>query len=134
MTKRMGGLGKLSDFGRSTPTSPTSTTAPTPPEELKPPQPEIEAIGSPPPKPKEQKKPKKVEKPVTINIKIAREQQEWLANAARQVRDNNLDPVPANDRCYPQHLIQIAIDLLASAPVDWAEVRTPEDLRTRLNL
>ncbi|GAQ00204.1 hypothetical protein [Leptolyngbya sp. NIES-2104] len=130
MTKRMGGLGKLSDFGRSTPEFPTSTTQPEAPETS---QPEVEIVSL-PAKSKEQKKLKKVEKPVTINIKIAREQQEWLADIARQVRDNNPDPVPASDRCYPQHLIQVAIDLLASAPVNWAEVRTPEELRKQLNL
>jgi hypothetical protein len=71
---------------------------------------------------------------VTINIKIAREQQDWLADTARQVRDNNAEPVAAGDRCYPQHLIQAAIDLLASAPVDWSEVRNVKDLRNQLNL
>lgn len=118
--KRLGGLGKLSDFGRSTPTAPTTPS----PRELEPTQIEPEA----------QKKPQKAEKQVTINIKIAREQQEWLADTARQVRDNNIDPVPSIDRCYPQHLIQVAIDLLTTAPVDWTEVRTAEDLRKRLNL
>jgi hypothetical protein len=129
----MGGLGKLSDFGRSTPEPSTPATPTSRPEAPETSQPEVETV-SPTTKPEEQKKPKKVEKPVTINIKIAREQQEWLAEIARQVRDNNLDPVPASDRCYPQHLIQIAIDLLASAPVNWAEVRTPEELRKQLNL
>lgn len=123
--KRMGGLGKLSDFGRSTP----STPAP-PAKEPELPQVKSESASSPP----EAKELKKAEKPVTINIKIGRDQQEWLAETARQVRDNNAEPVPASDRCYPQHLIQIAIDFLATAPVDWAEVRTPEDLRKQLNL
>jgi len=127
-TKRMGGLGKLSDFGRSTPDVPDSTTPPARESESL--QTEAKAISL-PSKPTELKK---GEKSVTINIKIAREQQEWLADTARQVRDNNLDPVPAGDRCYPQHLIQIAIDLLAAAPVDWAETRTPEDIRKHLNL
>lgn len=127
--KRLGGLGKLSDFGRSTPTAPTTPL----PRELEPTQiePEADSFLS---EPEAQKKPQKAEKQVTINIKIAREQQEWLANTARQVRDNNIDPVPSIDRCYPQHLIQVAIDLLTTAPVDWTEVRTAEDLRKRLNL
>lgn len=124
--KRMGGLGKLSDFGRSTPTTPATSA-----KEAGSPQPKSETDSS-PPKSKEPKK--KAEKPVTINIKIGRDQQEWLAETARQVRDNNTDPVPAADRCYPQHLIQVAIDLLASSSVDWSEIRTPEDLRKQLNI
>ena len=120
--KRMGGLGELSDFGRSTPTTPAKE-----PEQ---PQAKSEAVRP----PSEVKEPKRAEKPVTINIKIGRDQQEWLAETARQVRDNNTEPVPAADRCYPQHLIQVAIDLLASSSVDWSEIRTPEDLRKQLNL
>jgi len=130
--KRLGGMGKLSDFGRSTPTTPANSTQPA--REPAPTQIELEAASLPPSKPKEQKKPKKAEKPVTINIKIAREQQEWLAETSRQVRDNNTEPVPSSDRCYPQHLIQIAIDLLAASSVDWTETRTPEDIRDQLNL
>lgn len=48
--------------------------------------------------------------------------------------DNNTEPVPAGDRCYPQHLIQVASNLLAAAPVNWAEVRNADDLRKELNL
>jgi hypothetical protein len=130
--KRLGGLGKLSDFGRSRPTTLDVPTTPSDEEPTqKPEEPEGDSILS---KPKGQKKPKKAEKSVTINIKIARDQQEWLADTARQVRDNNTEPVPSSDRCYPQHLIQIAIDLLAASSVDWTETRTPEDIRDQLNL
>lgn len=120
--KRMGGLGKLSDFGRSASVPPA--------KESEPPQVKSETVSA----PSKVKEPKKLEKPVTINIKIGRDQQEWLAETARQVRDNNTEPVPAADRCYPQHLIQIAIYLLASSSVNWSEIRTPEDLRKQLNL
>lgn len=120
--KRMGGLGKLSDFGKSAPSTPPSSEAEFTSTKIEPP------LASPEPPHKKQ------EKPVVINIKIAREQQEWLANTAQQVRDNNDVPVPAGDRCYPQHLIQVAIDLLATASVDWSKVRNIEDLRKHLNL
>jgi hypothetical protein len=74
------------------------------------------------------------EKPVSINIKISREQHEWLNDTARTVRDNNLEPVPPGDRVYPQHLIGIAVELLQNSGVDWGQVKNVEDLRQRLKL
>ncbi|MEH2167447.1 MAG: hypothetical protein V7K41_12385 [Nostoc sp.] len=74
------------------------------------------------------------EKPVSINIKISREQHEWLSDTARTVRDNNADPVPPGDRVYPQHLIGVAVDLLQNSGVDWSRVKNTEDLRQQLKL
>ena len=114
--KRMGKLGKLSDFGKThqpeatqpaTQKDDTSTQRPTPPAN---------------------------KKLTTVNIKITRGQQEWLANTARLVRDNNTTPVPPSERVYPQHLIGVAIELLRSAGVDWEKVKNLDDLKKHLNL
>ncbi|MBE9168651.1 hypothetical protein IQ238_14440 [Pleurocapsales cyanobacterium LEGE 06147] len=77
---------------------------------------------------------KKQEKLVKVNINIRKDQKDWLAETASQVRENNLNPVPPSERVYPQHLIGVAIDLLQAAGVDWGEVRNVEELRERLNL
>ena len=69
-----------------------------------------------------------------MNIKIERKQQRWLQDTAQQVRDNNDDPVPPNDRVYPQHLIQCGIELLKSQDVDWQSIKNVDDLRDALNL
>ncbi|MBH8565900.1 hypothetical protein I8748_27665 [Nostoc sp. CENA67] len=74
------------------------------------------------------------EKPVFINIKISREQHEWLSDTARTVRDNNTEPVPPGDRVYPQHLIGVAVELLQNSDVDWSQVKNVEDLRQQLKL
>ena len=74
------------------------------------------------------------EKPVTINIKISRQNHEWLTDTSRTVRDNNLEPVPPSDRVYPQHLISIAIELLTKSDVDWSIVKNVEDLKQQLNI
>ncbi len=74
------------------------------------------------------------EKPVTINIKISRQQHKWLMDTARTVRDNNLEPVPPGDRVYPQHLIGVAIELLATTDIDWSQVQNVEDLKQQLNI
>lgn len=95
-------------------------------------------VSEPPPK----AKPKAIaptrhieqEKLVTVNIKIARSQQEWLADTARLVRDNNDEPVPPNERTYPQHLIQLAIELLKSTDLDWQQVRNVDEIKAYLNL
>jgi hypothetical protein len=71
---------------------------------------------------------------VTVNIKILESQQEWLADTAKQVRQNNDAPVPASDRVYPQHLIQTAVELLKATDVNWDEIRSIQDLRKALNL
>lgn len=74
------------------------------------------------------------EKPVTINIKISRQNHEWLTDTSRTVRDNNLEPVPPSDRVYPQHLISVAIELLMKSDVDWSIVKNVEDLKQQLNI
>ncbi|MGF1513779.1 MAG: hypothetical protein ACFB5Z_08800 [Elainellaceae cyanobacterium] len=71
---------------------------------------------------------------VTVNVKILKQQQDWLRDTAQGIRDNNCAAVPASDRVYPQHLIQVAIDMLKAADVNWAEVHNAEELRQRLNL
>lgn len=71
---------------------------------------------------------------VTVNIKITREQQDWLATTARQVRDNNITPVPPGERVYPQHLIGVAIELLQNSNIDWDQVRNTADLKNNLKL
>jgi len=73
-------------------------------------------------------------KRVSINIKIPQTQKNWLANTATNIRANNDDPVPPNERVFPQHLICIAIDLLKSSDVDWSEISSEKDLRQQLNL
>jgi hypothetical protein len=71
---------------------------------------------------------------VTVNIKIRKDQKEWLTDTASTVRDNNTDPVAPSERVYPQHLIGVAIDFLEAAGIDWGEVRNVEELRKQLNL
>ncbi|MGL4497474.1 MAG: hypothetical protein ACRCU2_00300 [Planktothrix sp.] len=71
---------------------------------------------------------------VTLNIKISRRQKDWLSETAQTIRDNNEDPVAPADRVYPQHLIQVAIDLLKSNDVDWSKIRNVEELRGHLKL
>jgi len=125
---RMGGLGKLSDFGKTSKppqepkSEPTEST-----QRVK----EPEQVASPP---VGQQQPAPPEKLVTINIKIPRSQQSWLAETARTVRDNNDTPVAPSERVFPQHLIGVAIDLLRSTDIDWSTVRNIEDLRQQLNL
>jgi len=126
MTKRMGGMGKLSDFGKTSQPQPAPETEPIEKEPT--PAPVIVAIAATP-----QSKPKQ-EKLVTLNIKIAQTQQEWLADTARDVRGNNTDPVPPNERVFPQHLIGIAISLLESSEVDWSQIKNTQDLRAALKL
>jgi len=123
----MGGMGKLSDFGGQEPSVelPEIAIAPTSALDEKPEQP-VKAT--------KRRPPKKEERLVTVNIKILESQQEWLTDTAKQVRQNNDAPVPASDRVYPQHLIQMAIDLLKSADVDWLEVQNVEQLRKALSL
>lgn len=113
---RMGGLGRLSDFGK------TSQLEPTLPVELS-------------SQPKQITSPSAVDqlaaqdKPVTINIKITRAQQSWLADTAQMVRNNNDTPVAPGDRVFPQHLIGVAIDLLQESNIDWGKVKNIEELK-----
>ena len=69
---------------------------------------------------------------ITVNIKIRKNQKEWLTDTASTVRDNNTQPVPPSERVYPQHLIGVAIDLLQN--VDWGEVKNVEELRELLKI
>ncbi len=127
--KKMGSLGKLSQFSGIKPQELEPVVTP---NEAEPPletaaKPNVEEVPqSLPESPKE--------KLVTVNIKITRSQQEWLAQTARTVRENNDEPVPPAERVFPQHLIGVAIDLLQQAEVDWSQVRNVEDLWKQLNL
>ncbi|MEM8723401.1 MAG: hypothetical protein AAGE84_29640 [Cyanobacteria bacterium P01_G01_bin.39] len=71
---------------------------------------------------------------VTVNIKIRKDQKEWLTDTASTVRNNNSEPVAPSERVYPQHLIGVAIDLLQNFDVDWTEVKNVEELKEHLNL
>ena len=62
------------------------------------------------------------EPPATINIKISRQQQQWLTDTAKTIRSNSQQPTCPNERIYPQHLISIAIELLQNAGVNWYRV------------
>ena len=123
----MVGLGKLSDFGKTSLPQPEPEPEPTESTErvLKP-----ELLAKPPVK----QQPAATEKLVTINIKIPRAAQSWLAETARTVRDNNDTPVAPSERVFPQHLIGVAIDLLHNSDLDWSQVRNLEDLRQQLSL
>ena len=118
-TKRMGGMGKLSDFGRTAPAEAPDPAPPTPPTE---------------PKKRVKKSASKQERLVTVNIKVNESQQEWLADTAKQVRRNNNEPVAAIDRVYPQHLIGIAIDLLKESDINWGKVQNIQDLKKVLDI
>ena len=118
-TKRMGGMGKLSDFGRTASAQAPEPALPTPPTEQK---------------KRVKKSASKQERLVTVNIKVNESQQEWLADTAKQVRRNNDEPVVASDRVYPQHLIGIAIDLLKESDIDWGKVQNIQDLKKVLNI
>ena len=69
-----------------------------------------------------------------INIKITRVQQQWLADTARTVSDNNDTPVAPNERVFPQHLVGVAIDLQQAAEIDRSQIKNLEDLRQHLRL
>ncbi len=129
----MGGLGKLSDFGGKSSTT-VAVPEPVTPAEEPINTPELKEEAPPTPKKTKRASQKKPERLVTVNIKILESQQEWLADTAKQVRQNNDSPVPANERVYPQHLIQVAVDLLKSSDVDWENVRNVEELRNSLKL
>jgi hypothetical protein len=120
-TKRMGGMSKLSDFGRSQdPTVIVKVKESVPIKTVKnSPTKNIKAV---------------TEKSVPVNIKVSSSQQKWLANTAQQIRSNNDVAVAAADRVFPQHLIQVAIDLLKAQGIDWAEVKNVSELRDSLNI
>ena len=133
MTKRkMGGLGKLSQFSGIKHREPEPATTESESEVKSKVQESEPSESSPIPHPSS--KIQNQEKLVTVNIKIKKSQKDWLAQTATQVRDNNAEPVPPAERVYPQHLIGVAIDLLNSAEVDWRRVKNVADLREQLNL
>jgi hypothetical protein len=113
--KRMGGMSKLSDFGRSQDLVTVEEL-----EQVKTVNPSVINI--------------ELEKLVSVNIKVPSSQQKWLADTAQQVRSNNDAAVAAADRVFPQHLIQVAIDLLKAQGIDWAEVKNVAELRDSLNI
>lgn len=124
---RMGGLGKLSDFGSTKPAQASVQEVPV----------KVDVVPSPPkkhPAKAKKRKSKPSETLTTVNIKIKRDQHQWLSDTARQVRDNNVEPVPPSDRVYPQHLIGIAIEILKSKDLEWSEIKTIEELKEQLNL
>ncbi len=122
----MGGLGKLSDFGKTS--KPKQEPEPSSsPEKVSSSKPEVS------PSVKQKQQPEQ-EKLVNINVKITRTSQTWLSQTARTVRDNNDTPVAPRLRVFPQHLIGVAIDLLHSTDIDWNTIRNIEDLRQQLKL
>ena len=135
--KRMGGM-KLGNFSgiKKPPTEPTKPPESAPADgrddatETKP----VKSAKSEAKLVKKTKLKQKKEQLVTVNIKIRKDQKEWLTDTASTVRDNNTDPVAPSERVYPQHLIGVAIDFLEAAGVDWGEVRNVEELRELLNL
>ena len=126
MKKKMGNLGKLSEFSgiKSSIEEPAHSSAPL--EESTKVNHQVEEVQKTSSNPKE--------KLVTVNIKITRQHHQWLNETARTIRDNNIEPVPPSDRVFPQHLIGVAIDLLQSSDVDWSQVKSVADLRKHLNL
>jgi hypothetical protein len=134
MTKRskLGGM-SLSDFGKTTAekVDPLEAAKPESKEEMPQRSPELQPAKK---ATKRSSRAKKGQELVTINIKITRDQKDWLADMAQLVRDNNDTPVAPGDRVYPQHLIGVAIDLLQSSDLDWGEVRTLEDIKQHLSL
>lgn len=119
--KRMGGMSKLSDFGRS-----QDVVAAIEVKELAP----IKTVKKSP----AQAVKSEAEKSVPVNIKVPSSQQKWLADTAQQVRGNNDVAVAAADRVFPQHLIQVAIDLLKAQGIDWTEVKNVAELRDSLKI
>ena len=138
--KKMGGkLSKLSQFSGIRQDSQPAESEPV--EVVEPVEPEAEptkTLSAPnaqsPSKDKAKRKTRAKEKQVTVNIKILGHQKDWLSETAQIIRDNNEDPVAPADRVYPQHLIQVAIDLLKSNDVDWSKIRNVEELRGHLHL
>ena len=131
----MGGMGKLSDFGKSSVVSSVVAVNETVKEE--PPVTTVAVVTNTEVVAKKvAPKTKKVaqEKLVTVNIKIKRSQQEWLADTAQTVRSNNTEPVSPSDRVFPQHLIGVAIELLKNADVDWEKIKTLTELKDYLKL
>ncbi len=83
---------------------------------------------------KKTKKSSSKDKLVNINIKVNKSQKDWLTDKAFEVRENNDEPVPPNERVYPQHLVGVAISLLQSQDIDWSQIKNEQQLRKQLNL
>jgi hypothetical protein len=137
MNDRMKGM-KLGNFSgiKKPSTEPTKPSEPAPfvkaEPEVKPTEPKpVKTTKS---EAKVGKKNQAKEQLVTVNIKIRKDQKEWLTDTASTVRDNNTDPVAPSERVYPQHLIGVAIDLLQNIDINWDEVKNVEELRKHLNL
>jgi hypothetical protein len=133
--KKMGGLGKLSQFSgirreSEVKSQESESEVKSEDSEVRNQNQETHPLSIQNPKSKIQNQ----DKLVTVNIKITKSQKDWLAETASQVRDNNTEPVPPAERVYPQHLIGVAIELLKAAEVDWTQVKNVEDLREQLNL
>ncbi len=138
-SKKMGGLGKLSQFSGIRQDSQPAESEPVEVVELVEPEAEPTKTLSAPnaqssTKDKAKRKTRAKEKQVTVNIKILGHQKDWLSETAQTIRDNNEDAVAPADRVYPQHLIQVAIDLLKSSEMDWSKIRNVEELRGHLNI
>lgn len=137
MSDRMKGM-KLGNFSgiKKTPPEPAELleTKPKAQVELEPEKTETIPVKTTKSEAKVGKKIQAKEQLVTVNIKIRKDQKEWLTDTASTVRDNNTDPVAPSERVYPQHLIGVAIDFLEAAGVDWGEVKNVEELREQLNL
>lgn len=114
-------LGKLSQFSGIKPEAQEAT--PSPDERPPAPSPTVK-----------KNKPKSNDPLVTVAFQLPKSQKQWLHQTATQVRENNLEPTPANERVYPIHLVRTAIDLLRQSDIDWSEVRSIDDLRQQLNL
>ncbi len=116
--KRMGSMNKLSDFGRSQKIVKAPEIKPS--KKVSKSSAKIVAVSP--------------EKLVSVNIKVPNSQQKWLADTAQQIRGNNDSAVAAADRVFPQHLIQVSIDLLKAQGIDWTEVKNISELRDFLNI
>jgi hypothetical protein len=137
MSDRMKGM-KLGNFSgiKKTPPEPTESleSKPKAQAEPEPEKTETKPVKTTKSEAKVVNKTQTKEQLVTVNIKIRKDQKEWLTDTASTVRDNNTDPVAPSERVYPQHLIGVAIDFLEAAGIDWGEVRNVEELREYLNL
>ena len=68
----------------------------------------------------------------SLNIKISRQQKEWLTDTAKTIRDSNQQPTCPNERIYPQHLIAIALGQLQQAKVRWHKVKNVKAIEQNL--
>jgi hypothetical protein len=67
-----------------------------------------------------------------INIKVSRQQQEWLTTTAKTIRNSNQNPTCPHERIYPQHLIAIAVEQLQNANIRWHRVGNVNEIQQRL--